>query len=215
MKVSYPAETALFVLLLVVCNIPGMNPSALALFPSALFGGEIWRWLSYSWAHVSLYHLVLDSTAFLGLYNQLRGSWRTRAFHLICAILFSGLFPILFDLRLETIGLRGLSGVAHGLMVVGALESIRSKGRHEKIFGWLVLLGVSAKCVIEQVTGNVIFAAFHLGNVGFPVPSCHVGGAIGGLISYLIVRLAESLRSHFTIRPMPLKTFAGESNAIM
>jgi len=215
MKVPYPIETALFVLLLAICNLPVINPTALALFPSALFNGEIWRWLTYSWAHVSLYHLLLDSTAFLCLYNQLRGNWRTRAFHLISAISLSGLFPILFDPRLQTIGLRGLSGVAHGLMVVCALESIRSNARTEKVFGWLILVGISAKCVIEQLTGNVVFAAFHLGNVGFPVPSCHVGGAVGGLISSLIVWRVHSLRSSFIIHSMRLKAFAGQSGAIM
>jgi rhomboid family GlyGly-CTERM serine protease len=215
MKVPYPTEIALFVLLLAICNLPVVNPTAVALFPSAVFDGQVWRWLTYSWAHVSLYHLLLDSTAFLCLYNQLRGNWRTRTFHMICAISFSGLFAILFDPRIETIGLRGLSGVAHGLMVVCALDSIQSNNRPEKIFGWLILLGVSAKCAIEQLTGNVVFAAFHLGNVGFPVPSCHVGGAVGGAISYLIVWLVESLRSHFIIPPMPLKAFARQSGAIM
>jgi rhomboid family GlyGly-CTERM serine protease len=215
MKVPYPIETGFFVLLLVICNLPVINPTTLALFPSALFDGQVWRWLTFSWAHISLYHLVLDATAFLCLYNQLSGTWRRRAFHLLCAIYLSGLFPILFDPRLETIGLRGLSGVAHGLMVVCACESIRSNGRQEKIFGYLVLVGVGAKCVIEQLTGNVMFAKYHLGNVGFPVPSCHVGGAIGGAISYLMIWLAESLRSYPLTRPMPLKTFARQSGAIM
>ena len=190
MKIPYPAETTVFVLLIAVCNLPLINPTALALFPSALFDGELWRWFTYPWAHLSLYHLGLDSTAFLCLYNQLNGSWRTRASHLLCCIAAGGLLPILCDPRLDVIGLRGLSGVAHGLMVICALESICSKPQ-EKTFGLLVLAGVGAKCMFEQITGNVLFAAYHLGNVGFPVPSCHVGGAIGGAISYFVVKLIK------------------------
>src|SRR5262245_56517150 len=128
MRLNYPIESAVFLLLLAVFNVPGLlEPAAVALFPSALSHGEVWRWFTYPWAHVSIYHLVLDATAFFFLYDMLRGSAPVRLFHLVCSILFSGLFPVLLDSRLESIGLRGLSGVAHGLMMVIALQGISSK----------------------------------------------------------------------------------------
>jgi rhomboid family GlyGly-CTERM serine protease len=177
MKPKYPIETGIFVGLLVSLNL--MSPASIALTPAALFGGEIWRWFTFPWAHLSFYHLVLDATAFLCLYNQLRCGTGARLLHLGFCILLSGLMPIALEPRLDIIGLRGLSGVAHGFLVITAIESISEGSR----FGLVMLAGVLAKSVFEQLSGTVLFAEYHLGNVGVPVPSCHLGGAIGGLLS--------------------------------
>jgi hypothetical protein len=68
-------------------------------------------------------------------------------------------------------------------MTIAALESIASGSKSERQFGGIVLAGVMAKCVIEQITGEVLFADCHLGNVGLPVVSCHLGGTLGGAVS--------------------------------
>lgn len=184
MKSRHPIELAVFVLLLLVFNFAGISPAASALSPSALREGELWRLLTYPWAHISLYHLVLDAAAFLCLYDMLRSNTSTRLLHLLSCVLFSGLVPVLLDPRLENIGLRGLSGVAHGLMVVTSLEALSSEAGSERAFGIVVLGGVIAKCAMELFTGTVLFASYHLGDVGIPVPTCHLGGALGGAFSY-------------------------------
>ena len=187
MKLNYPIESAAFLLLLAILNLPGLiDPSAVALFPGALFHGEIWRWFTYPWAHISIYHLILDAAAFFFLYDMLRGNAPVRLFHLLSCIFFSGLFPVLLDPRLESIGLRGLSGVSHGLMMIVALQSLSSKVKHERAVGVIVLAGVVAKCLIEVLAGTIVFASWHLGNVGLPVPTCHLGGAIGAVLSFWI-----------------------------
>jgi rhomboid family GlyGly-CTERM serine protease len=209
MKPKHPIEITAFILLLVFFNVPGLvEPSTSALFPSALSNGESWRWFTYPWAHISLYHLILDAVAFLCLYDMLRCNTRTRLFHLLSCIAFSGLFPVLFDPRLDTIGLRGLSGIAHGLIVVTSLEALGSNVKWERTTGLLVLVGVSAKCFLEVATGNVLFVSYHLGDVGLPVPTCHFGGAIGGGLSFwvgsLIARRGKALHlpSHCTNRDL-------------
>ncbi|HEX7859696.1 MAG TPA: rhombosortase [Verrucomicrobiae bacterium] len=189
MKPKHPIETAVFVLLLVAFNC-WIAPASSALFPAELRSGELWRLFTYPWAHISAYHLLLDAAAFLCLYDMLRCKAPTRLFHLCSCILFSGLVPVLLDPRLPTVGLRGLSGVAHGLVIVTSLEAVRSKTKSERYFGWIILAGVCAKCLVELATGTVLFANYHLGNVGIPIPTCHVGGALGGLISYGLVALA-------------------------
>lgn len=188
MKIKYPIEFAAFVFLLWVFNFTGVNPAHSALFPTALSKGEIWRFFTYPWAHVSVYHLVLDAAAFLFLYDMLRCSAPTRLIHLASCIFFSGLIPALFDARLEVIGLRGLSGVAHGLMVVASLQSLSSISKKERTFGMVVLGGIITKCLIELASGTVLFASYHLGNVGLPVPTCHLGGALGGALSHACAR---------------------------
>jgi rhomboid family GlyGly-CTERM serine protease len=190
MRVSYSIETAVFTALLIIFNLPGLvSPSAAALFPSAIHNGELWRWLTFPWAHISLYHLVLDGAAFLCLYHSLHSPCPVRLFHLAASILFSGLVPLLVDPRLETIGLRGLSGVAHGLAVVTAVETLSTGGKAQRLIAVAVLVGISTKCAIEQSIGQVLFAEYHLGNVGLPVPACHLGGAIGGVLSSFVVSL--------------------------
>lgn len=185
MKLNYPVENTVFLLLIAVLNMPSLiDSSAVALFPSALFHGEIWRWFTYPWAHISIYHLVLDTTTFFFLYDMLRGKAPVRLFHLLSSILFSGLLPVLLDPRLESIGLRGLSGVSHGLMMVVALQSLSSKVKLERTLGVIVLAVVVAKCLVEVLAGTVLFASWHLGDVGLPVPTCHLGGAIGGALSF-------------------------------
>src|SRR5690349_5545514 len=102
MKPKYPIEITAFILFLAVFNLPGLvDPSLSALFPSALSDGEIWRWFTSPWAHLSLYHLILDATAFLCLYHMLRCHAPARLLHLLSCILFSGLFPVNMDPRLD------------------------------------------------------------------------------------------------------------------
>ena len=97
-----------------------------------------------------------------------------------------GLVPILLEPRLDMLGLRGLSGVAHGLMVVTAFESLLHGGKGERGLGALLLGGVVVKVSLEQMTGEMLFANYHLGDLGFPVVSCHLGGARGGDVSYWV-----------------------------
>ena len=201
MKIKHPVEFGVFTALLLVFNFAGINPANLALFPKALSGGEYWRFFTFPWAHISIYHLALDAAAFLFLCDMLRCSAPTRLLHLASCIVFSGVVPLLFDPRLSEIGLRGLSGVAHGLMMVAALEALSSTAKTERIFGTAVLVGIIAKCLIELATGNVVFANCHLGNVGIPVPTCHLGGAIGGALSYGMIILYGETKAliHFSV----------------
>ena len=201
MKPKHPLEIATFILLLAIFNLPGLvDPSTSALFPTALSGAELWRWFTYPWPHISFYHLLLDAAAFLCLYDMLRCRAPVRLLHLLSCIVFSGLFPVLFDPRLGTIGLRGLSGVAHGLMIITSLESLSSNVKSERAFGLLILSGVIVKCLLEVATGNVLFANYHLGNVGVPVPACHFGGAIGGALSFCLTTVI-TWKSHWFIAP--------------
>jgi len=185
MLFKYPIEIACFAALLIAFNIVSpADPLAFHLKPTALFDGELWRWFSFTWKHNSHYHLVLDASAFIFLYQTLRCNLPARLTHLISCILFSGLIPLLIDPRLSTIGLAGLSGVAHGLMLVCALESAEQPHRHSRLLGIALFTVLILTTMFEQTTGHVLFADQHLGNVGIPIASCHYGGLIGAVLSY-------------------------------
>jgi uncharacterized membrane protein len=51
----------------------------------------------------------------------------------------------------------------------------------------------AAKCIYESVTGSVLFENWHLGNVGNPIAICHVGGAVSGILVYVIVKIAKEI----------------------
>jgi hypothetical protein len=89
--------------------------------------------------------------------------------------------------EIATLGLRGLSGVAHGLMAVVCLQRISSSSRdsNEFLAYIAVLAGLVAKCLFESLTGNALLASWHLGNVGTPIAVCHAGGLLGGLMFWL------------------------------
>ena len=205
MKLRFPAEFLVFVILLIVFNFtPAANTTAYYLFPSALFEGEFTRWLTFVWKHNSLYHLILDASAFLFLYESLRCRLAGRILHLFSCIFFSGLIPILIDPRLNSIGLCGLSGVAHGLMLIWAFETAEKTDRRTQLAASILFLGVLGKTIFEQVTGQVLFANHHIGNVGVPIASCHFGGLVGAILSYSVLHAARTLPlSSFILPPLP------------
>jgi hypothetical protein len=41
--------------------------------------------------------------------------------------------------------------------------------------------------ICEAVTGDVLFASWHLGSLGTPVAECHAGGVLGALLAWLFL----------------------------
>src|SRR5688572_15031172 len=78
-------EIGIFIGLLILLNIPFSEgwKSNFTLFPQALESGEWWRLLTFPWVHISFYHLLLDASAFILLYQTLRCSFRLRLQHLL------------------------------------------------------------------------------------------------------------------------------------
>lgn len=144
--------------------------------PTAVADGQWWRVLTHPFVHVSWYHLLLDGTAFLLLYQSLRGP---RLAYVAASAAGSLLAACWFWPAIGATGLCGLSGVAHGLMAVSALELIQRRER----LGWVCLVAVVAKSVWEAATGTVFFTWLHFGLMGAPVAVCHAGGVVGCLLA--------------------------------
>jgi hypothetical protein len=132
----------------------------------------------------------MDGAAFVLIYTALdEESWWRRFSWLAAAIAGSLLFPLAFSSVVATNGLSGLSGAAHGIMVVAALELFTRypKGDGLRTAGVILFVLVAAKVVIEAATGSVLFSKLHFGDVGVPIPVSHLGGVVGGVVGYLIV----------------------------
>lgn len=165
---------------LLLGNVPAIN---LAFDSAAVAAGEWWRLLSWPLVHVSRYHLLLDGAAFLLLYSGLEERRPARRLLLFagCA-LGSLLLPLALAPQIHQLGLCGLSGVAHGLAAISALEMLRH--RSQQAVGWILLGSLLLKVAWELATGTVFLQQLHLGDIGQPIVATHAGGALGGLLSY-------------------------------
>ncbi len=177
---------------LLVNNTPASN---LMFDRAAVASGEWWRILTWPFVHVSRYHLLLDAAAFLLLYSSLsinRSIWRLATVG--CCAAGSLLLPLSVAPQIDQLGLCGLSGVAHGLAAISALEMLRQP-TNSKLGGFL-LAGLLLKTGWELFTGSAFLQQLHLGEIGVPIVTSHAGGVLGGLLGVLLIRTLEGL-SHF------------------
>jgi rhomboid family GlyGly-CTERM serine protease len=197
-------ELLAFAALIALLNLPllrGGSTQALAFHSGAIVAGEWWRVLTHPFAHVSWYHLLLDGAAFLILYD---GLLLEKRWHRLASVALAAAGSLLLAWWLAPSlvaahGLCGLSGVAHGLMAFSALEWLALSGaqRITRRIALVSFLAVSAKAALEAVTGNALFASFHLGLLGTPIVVCHAGGVLGGATAALMFsrRIISPVRS--------------------
>ncbi len=182
-------ELGIWALLILMLNLPmlaGHSPLALVFYPAAVADGQWWRLLTFPLAHVNAYHLALDGLTFLGLYAVLGGglAGRLRAVAMCAA---GSLLAALTVPDAWAAGLCGLSGIAHGLLVclavqgmLGGVSVAGSPRRDLWLFAMLFVL-VTAKCMVEALSGRVVLESWHFASVGLPIAACHAGGALGGI----------------------------------
>ncbi len=186
-------ELALFVLLLALFNWPVLRGSAwhsMIFLPAAVGAGEWWRLITHPFVHVSWYHLLLDGAAFLMLYQSLAEQSLVRRLTYVLAVgAGSLLISWWFAPGILMNGLCGLSGIAHGLMAVSALEmaGVGDQQSSQSRVGWATLFLVTSKSALEALTGTAFFSFLHFGLMGTPVAVSHAGGVLGGLCAWLLI----------------------------
>ena len=179
----------LFLAALCFFNLPLLASQAPAarwgFSPERVLSGEWWRILTYAWAHVSGYHLILDGAATGILFSMIAGpEWRKWAIFLTCS-LASVLMAWAFAPQVREIGLCGLSGAAHGLMVVAMLDQIKEERKSTRVFAGVSIATVTGKALLETYLGTSVFIGMHFGNIGTPIPACHLGGVMAGWLILL------------------------------
>ena len=188
-------EVLIFIILLVVANaqvVFGACWSWLIFQPEAMRDGEWWRLLSHPLIHVTWYHLLLDGSAFLMLYQSLLEERLARRMAYVVAAAAGSLILAWTTTPLGA-GLCGLSGIAHGLMAVSALELISRypiESAQARI-GFISFGFVICKAALEAATGRMLFGFLDFGLLGQPVAVSHAGGIIGGLFALLFDRRVE------------------------
>lgn len=185
-------ELAAFALLIGLFNLPlltGAFSTRFIFHPAAASSGEWWRVITHPFVHVSWYHLALDTAAFFLAYLELQQRQGRERLGLVAAAGAGSLLVALAASPLiVTQGLCGLSGIAHGLTAVVSLELLRrSDDWASRWSGLIGFAGVTGKSLFELVTGNVLFASWHLGWLGTPIAACHAGGILGAVTVWLLL----------------------------
>jgi rhomboid family GlyGly-CTERM serine protease len=193
---SQKPELAGFALVMLVANLPVLWSSCwggLIFQPGAVAAGEWWRVLTHPFVHVTWYHLLLDGAAFLLLYHSLlETSWLRRVGYVVAGA--GGSLAAAWASGNVAYGLCGLSGVAHGLMAVSAVEMLcanRPRSAEWRV-GLVTLAVVLGKAVYEALTGRMFFSFLDFGLLGSPVGVSHAGGIIGALVIFLSFRFDTS-----------------------
>ncbi len=187
-------ELMLFVALLTLFNVPVLAGScfhSMAFLPQAVESGQWWRLFTHPFVHVTWYHLLLDGAAFLMLYHSLiEASVVRRLVYVFAAGAGSLLVSWASAPGISTGGLCGLSGIAHGLMAVSALELVagQAPGSTEWRIGQVSFMLVVGKAALEALSGRMLFTFLHFGLMGDPVAVSHAGGVVGGLLGVLALR---------------------------
>ena len=183
-----PVDMIFLLVMIVFCNfhiLTGSSCRTLIFNFDKVAQGEVYRVMTHPFVHLSWYHFLLDAGAFILLYtglNEKRGSRKLLTVG-ICGS--SGLLaPLIFAPDIYTQGLCGLSGIAHGLMAYSGLEMMQD--RRTVKTGIACLTIVVAKSIYEAVTGTVFFSFLLFGLCGIPIAVCHLGGVLGGIISFVI-----------------------------
>ena len=110
---------------------------------------QFWRLITGHFLHTNLIHILLN-LAGLGLLWALHGHYyQNKQYIIVMLLLCLGTSAGIYVFSPELQWYVGLSGVLHGLFVLGAYFDIR----HHLASGWLLLLGVWIKVLHEQFYG--------------------------------------------------------------
>ncbi|MCL1073174.1 rhombosortase [Shewanella dokdonensis] len=143
--------------------------------------GQWWRLLTGNLIHTNLWHLLMNLAGFwvVVFIHRVHYGNRHLAWLLLALCLTEGLglwfaFPALSAYV-------GLSGVLHGLFAYGALNDIKIGWRS----GYLLLVGVIAKVVWEQVMGGNAEVTQLIG--ARVATEAHLVGLLSGIGIFLLI----------------------------
>ena len=184
-------ECWIYLIFMALANIGLLTDSVAAnlyYYPDLVFNGEIHRLFTHAFVHVSWYHLLLDGSAFIMLYNIIeepsiyKRSLYVLGANISCVIGVTWILPFY-----DSIGFCGLSGIDHGLMTIWALQVIRQKDKAVSRIGQITFITVLAKALYEAVSKHVFFDFMHANLMGQPVTISHISGIAGAILLFIIL----------------------------
>jgi len=154
---------------------------------TAVAAGQLWRLVSWHWAHWSADHLLWDAGAFAALCACCERLDRRRC--LACLVL-SGILisAVTWFARPDLAACRGFSGIASALFGLAAVRVLLSAfGRRDAwatTVALILLAGFGAKVIVEVATGATVFVASQRAGM-VPMPLAHCTGLLVGIVAAL------------------------------
>lgn len=144
---------------------------------------QSWRIITGHFIHTNWNHYLLNTAAFVALWALHGKFYQTRkifSFVMINACLITAYVYFLTDISVYS----GFSGILHGLIVWGAVKDIQ----HQDKTGYLLLVGVFAKVIYEQLYGASASTASMI------QADVAVEAHLAGVMSALLYCFAEKVR---------------------
>jgi len=145
---------------------------------NAILSGEIWRIFTGHLAHLTWSHLLMNLLGLLLVWGLFHRNLSTRRWVQAIALCAFGISLLLLIIDYHLRWYVGLSGVLHGMFMLGCIYDLRS-GRWD---AKLLLILLIAKLLWEQLMGPLPGSAATAG--GAVVVDAHLFGAIMGFITY-------------------------------
>lgn len=146
-------------LCLIIYAISAKNITVLDYNRELIIDGEYWRLFSGNFNHTNIYHLLLNLSA-LAVMAGLHYRYYSSGIYACLIILLSiGVGTGILWLSPETQLYVGLSGVLHGIIVVGAILDITQR----YYSGYLLLVGTVIKVINEQLFDNSLAMSQQIG----------------------------------------------------
>jgi len=163
-------------LLTVVLQLGGVSVRLLLRYERAAVGaGEWWRLLTAHLVHLSTYHLALNLGAIAVWLLLCPQRWSAGGWVLRYSWVALAIGVGLWFFEPDEANYVGLSGVVHGLFVLGLLTGVRAGDRWQQA----AFAALCAKLAWEQLTGVPVSDETAIG--GHVVTSAHFFGAISAL----------------------------------
>mgnify|MGYP003652829933 FL=1 len=186
------APLCIIIVSIILALTEPMSSDWLAYDRHQLIDFQWWRLITGHFLHTNSTHLLLN-TAGLTLLWALHGQYyQTPRYLIIFFLLCLGTSGGLFLFAPQMLWYVGLSGVLHGLFVIGAYFDIKNKLKS----GWLLIIGVWLKVLHEQIYGaSEDVAQLIAANVAI---DAHLFGTITGciIILYYFIVDKQATASH-------------------
>lgn len=140
------------VLCLIVYGFSAENITVLDYNRELIINGQFWRVISGNFNHTNIYHLILNISALAVISGLHYRYYSGTAYLSLILLLSAGVGIGIFWLSPSTGLYVGLSGVLHGLIIVGAVIDVTQR----YYSGYILILGTIIKVINEQMFNSPI-----------------------------------------------------------
>ncbi len=137
-------------------------------------GGEYWRLLSGHFAHLGPEHLLLNIAGLVLVWLLVGRQYTTRQWLIVTVFSLVVISLGFWTLDPNLLWYVGLSGLLHGLLIAGAIGSVRTR----PVESMIIIVAVAGKLAYEQVLGPLPGSEATAG--GTVITNAHLFGAFGG-----------------------------------